>query len=224
MPNRAPSWDPINNTGNPTKSTEVNDLLKVVKLEQERNQGGCSPQARRPMKQAEFVHTSHVLRSVPEDKRVGYGMPAYLALQFSMMGRVDCVSQLLKDKVRPHEQYMDIALCAQLVWSKNVREEREAPFLILLGAMNHFFCVLMNLSLWLEVEVSTNPGAATLPYIFSFSNDIGVPEGGEKAKRFVASTLSNMFKNNAYYQQTAGPLGTHDGGAGAPSVTLGLIP
>ncbi|KAL3771136.1 hypothetical protein ACHAWO_013503, partial [Cyclotella atomus] len=46
-------WDPLHNHGNPTKSTEVNDLISFVKKKETRGQGKKS-QADRPFKHSEF--------------------------------------------------------------------------------------------------------------------------------------------------------------------------
>ena len=48
MPNRIQPWNVANNTGNPTKSTDVNDLINTVKKSEVRKQGKPS-QARRPI-------------------------------------------------------------------------------------------------------------------------------------------------------------------------------
>ena len=39
MINRLPSWDVVNKSGNPTKSTVVNDLIAFVKKKETRGQG-----------------------------------------------------------------------------------------------------------------------------------------------------------------------------------------
>ena len=48
------------------------------------------------------------------------------------------------DKIAPY------AFLSKLCWSKNVHEERDAPYQIQLGAMNSKHCVLLGLASWLE--------------------------------------------------------------------------
>jgi hypothetical protein len=42
MPNGLVSWNKLNNVGNPTKSIEINDLIKAVKKTEVRKQGKAS--------------------------------------------------------------------------------------------------------------------------------------------------------------------------------------
>jgi hypothetical protein len=53
MPNRIQPWDCISNRGNPTKSKEVNKLIKDVKRMEVRKQGK-PPSTKRVLTQAEF--------------------------------------------------------------------------------------------------------------------------------------------------------------------------
>ena len=46
---------------------------------------------------------------------------------------------------------MDKCAKARLAWSKNVVEERDAPWQQVFGCMDPEFCVLVNVGLWLEV-------------------------------------------------------------------------
>jgi hypothetical protein len=53
MPNRIPAWNCLTLSGNPTKSTEVNDLIKAVKKHEVRKQG-VESSAVRPLELDEF--------------------------------------------------------------------------------------------------------------------------------------------------------------------------
>jgi hypothetical protein len=55
---------------------------------------------------------------------------------------------------------------------KNVRKEYNSPWHIVLGSMDMvLFCVLANLSLWMELNLKANPNALLSPYLFNFCND-----------------------------------------------------
>lgn len=54
MPRKSQHWDSIRCDGNPTKSDEVNDLIKRIK-KQEVRKVGVPPQARRPFEASEFI-------------------------------------------------------------------------------------------------------------------------------------------------------------------------
>jgi hypothetical protein len=60
------------------------------------------------------------------------------------------------------------ALSVKLAWTKNCLEEWDAPWQTMLGAMNHYFCVLINVGMWLEASLGF-PGGALNPYVFGFS-------------------------------------------------------
>lgn len=53
MPNKIAAWDSINNVGNPTKSKEVNELIKYVKKKEVRRTGKASC-TKRALTQHEF--------------------------------------------------------------------------------------------------------------------------------------------------------------------------
>ena len=61
MPNRLMSWNILTNVGNPTKSIEINDLIKAVKKKEVRKQGRAST-VRRPLQHDEFQSMLGYLR------------------------------------------------------------------------------------------------------------------------------------------------------------------
>ena len=74
------------------------------------------------------------------------------------------------------------SLKVRLNWSKNVNDERDTPFQLVLGSMNHIYCVLWSLGLWLELNIKLYQPAMESPYLFCFCDDFRIPEGGQKAK------------------------------------------
>ena len=74
--------------------------------------------------------------------------------------------------------------------------------------MNPVFCVFISLGLWLELNLKSNPSAIASPYVFSFSNNITMPGGGQKAKDIAQSIFGqNVFKREVF--EMAGLLGSH---------------
>ena len=74
-----------------------------------------------------------------------------------------------------------------MCWSKNVLEKRDAPDQILvLGAMDRRYCILLALGIFLEVWCEAEVGIAN-PYLFG---DTGDPK---KAKESVYETLKRYF-------------------------------
>ena len=134
-------------------------------------------------------------------------MPALINLQFHLIARIDDMTQVVLEHIRVHDNFPN-ARKTHLNWSKNVQDERDAPWQVVLGSMNAAFCVFVSLGLWLEVNLKSNPSAIASPYVFSFSDDVTVPAGGRKAKD-IAQTIfgKRVFKCEEF--QSAGLLGSH---------------
>lgn len=170
MPNRNHQWDEITKRGNPTKSQGVNDMIKRVKRFETRRQGAPS-KARRPLRDAEFRSLLDELRR-HDDYVVKYGIPALLCFQFHLIGRLDDCAKWMKSNLQAHNEHGDKAAKAKLCWSKNVHEERDAPWQHLFGCLNWTFCCILHIGLWLEVFFSTAPGASHHPFVFGFTESI----------------------------------------------------
>lgn len=210
LPNKLHPWNQIHLTGNPTRSVEVNNVIQKVKTLEVRGRGRPS-QARRDMEEEEFRHTIDMFRA---DDTVGdinarYGIPALMITQFSLIGRVDDGCMWMKENFRAHRQAEEIALQARWPWSKNCREERHSPWQMLLGAQDPYFCVMLNLALWLEIHLRTVPGAAQNPYLFGFSDDYRIPQGGKNNKSRAQTKLREVIRGDPFYHSENGPLGTH---------------
>jgi hypothetical protein len=61
MPNCVMPWNPVSGQGNPTRSIEVNTLIKKVKKKEVRKQGVAS-KARRAITHVEFRRMQSILR------------------------------------------------------------------------------------------------------------------------------------------------------------------
>jgi hypothetical protein len=69
--------------------------------------------------------------------------------QFHLIARLDDTCRFEECDLKPHPQF-PFALLAKMCWSKNVREERDAPDQIVLGAMDFRYCILLALGVYLE--------------------------------------------------------------------------
>jgi hypothetical protein len=80
--------------------------------------------------------------------------------QFHIIGRVvDDTAQFKSFDITPSFDY-EYILCGKMSWSKNVREERDAPIQIIFAANDPKFCMHMALAIFL-VEHSLMNG--TIP-------------------------------------------------------------
>ena len=119
-----------------------------------------------------------------------------------MIARLDDACELKKMNLKPNSRYPDLLL-ARLNWSKNVREERDAPNRILIGAMDPDYCVLLGLGLHLETSISQVSSES--PYVFNFGT-----ANPQNANTFVSNTLRNkIILGEDFKALFDGPLGTH---------------
>ncbi len=207
MPLRTMQWDDIHLRGNPTRSTAVNDVIAKVKKFEVR-QEGVSSQARRPLEWEEFYLLLVLIRHLFADSDVWFFLTAVFCLQWQIIGRIDDVMKLAKGSLlfNPREPY---TLNVKMTWSKNIREEREAPTQILFGAMDPIVCPLLNIAMWLEG-----------------GEDYGLLLfGNHRSNRAVSSLLESIFNNVLFCKIKEGLLGTHSirKGAASYAARLGLV-
>ena len=212
MPNRLIPWFSGRNEGNPTRSIEINNLIKRVKKKEVRKQGAAS-QSRRAITEVEYRTMQNVFLNQDMSSSLvwRYGLYALTNFQFYLIARIDDTTQVLVDNVRVHDNFCN-ALKTRLNWSKNVTEERDAPWQVVLGSMDTSFCVLTSLALWMELNHRENPNAALSPYIFSFSDDVSIPKGGQKSKETAQAMFNKVFKMEVFGGEAADgtdSLGSH---------------
>lgn len=104
MPNKLVAWNVETETGNPTKSVLVNELIKVVKKKEVRKEGKASS-ARRPMEQSEFREMIRRFRDESSRSILRRTMAAYFIYQYNMIGRVDDVAHFTIEYVTPNVEY-----------------------------------------------------------------------------------------------------------------------
>ena len=209
MPNKLMKWDAMSNVGNPTKSIEVNDVIQKVMKKEVRKQGKAST-ARRPATHREFKEAQNILmnESQPTDVVRCHGIPCMMRFQYNLIARIDDTAQFQRENLNACDDW-DFMLRCRLNWSNNVNEERDAPNQILIGAMDPFYCVLLALAIWLEIYLGATGQGGLSPYVFGFNDDLRVPEGGEKASKFVQKILSTEIFNRPQFITDKGPLGSH---------------
>jgi Pre-mRNA cleavage and polyadenylation specificity factor len=207
MPNRLMTWNELSKVGNPTRSRQLNDLIKYVKKKEARKMGAPS-KARRSITSTEYREVIKILKSSDDGDIVKkYGMPALMNFQFHMISRIDDSTQAFFDNLLAHDNF-DFLLKVRLNWSKNVHEERDAPFQAVIPAMDQMYCTHLALALWLEIFLTQVPTAGLTPYMFGFTDNIMIPKGGEHAKDLVQSIFNSEIFNRQEFVDT-GPLGSH---------------
>ena len=208
MPTKNHQWNELTNMGNPTRSQAVNDMIKKVKRFEVRKQGKASS-ARRPLTTAEIKAALHELRN-SDDIEIKYGIPALLCFQFHVIGRVDDCCKWYRSNLATHDQYPGKAARFRLAWSKNVTDERDAPWQHLFGAMDWVFCTLLHVGLWLEIFHTITPGASDGPFVFSFTDDTTSDHEtiARKSKNRLYRILAPILKAIGL-EANNGPVGSH---------------
>jgi hypothetical protein len=119
MPDRLVSWVSGRNEGNPTRSIDVNNLIRRVKKKEVRKQGVVS-KAKRPLTEEEYRKLQKILQNHDRNNYIWrYGLCALTNFQFHMIARIDDTTQVLVDNVQIHNSFPN-ALKTRLNWSKNV--------------------------------------------------------------------------------------------------------
>ena len=199
MPYRNAAW--VQGRGNPTKSQAVNDMIKEVKKFEVRGEGAPS-NAKRPLRQSEFRKTLDLFRAQP-DWNCQMRYPMMALWQYHLIGRVDDVSNFKTSDPCGHGDY-DFALKTKVRWSKNVLEERQCPPQILLGSMDPFFCLLMNLGIYAEEMLGRHPNAV---YLFTDATS-------DKAPGNLKQTYRNRLEKIVWRNQEFIALATEDDSEG----------
>ena len=128
-----------------------------------------------------------------KDNLCQYGVNAAINFQVHMIARVDDTCQVRIDNLQSHPTF-PFALKTRLKWSKNVYDERDAPWQVILGSYETKFCVIVSLGLWLETLMMRFPYGRTTPYVFAFSEDTSIPGGANKSKNYVQRVFKKMMK------------------------------
>jgi hypothetical protein len=127
----------------------VNELIKGVTKHETRGEGSKS-KARHGFKKEEFLEVLRLSNS-NTDVDVKLGIPALFKFSLSMIARLNDSFRLKKTNLKLSSRNSTIT--AKLSWSKNVREERDCPNQILLGADNSRYCVLLGLGLHIKTSI-----------------------------------------------------------------------
>jgi len=194
-------WDEVFESGNPTRSTVVNQCIKDVQKFEVRAEG-VATNARRPLEYKEFllILKQFKLRMVDaSDSEVNKAvfMSSLLSMQWHMIGRVDDMLQLQISDFYANTNF-DFSLSSKIKWSKNIMEERESPEQIILGSSDPLVCPLLNLAIYLETALSSSQGRSGKLFGDFLTH--------ESVRRLLVSVLND---DSCSKLRKGGPIGTH---------------
>ena len=185
MPRNQP-WDGPSMIGNPTKSIEVNSLLRAIRKHEVRGEGRPS-RAKRAITKAEFEQVMSELNSF-DDLFRQYMIPAACKFQFVMIARVDDVCHFKEADLNENPLLPACSLVARIRWSKNVMEERHSPKQMIFASMDTRYCVLLSLGIYLEEWCQVGDGLGN-PYVF------GRSDNPNTNKTYIANKLKQHIWN-----------------------------
>ena len=196
-PMKRSPWNPLAKVGNPTLSQEVNEVIEYVRKLEVRKRGR-PPKATRAFEMGEYTSIQDTIMGQADEIPMAqlYGYTAYMAYSFAMIARIDDTSHLKKAHFCRHPHFPRTALRTRLHWSKNVMSERRCYWQILLGAMNAYFCVLLQTAAFLEMhhaDVTNDPS----PFLFSFTQEQDNEElACKQIKRKMSDALKKAIQEN----------------------------
>jgi len=200
MPNRMTPWNVLSGEGNPTRCSEINGLIRYIARQEVRGQA-APPQTRPAATSVEFRRTHEILRGEGTNDMERYGIPAIMNYQYHMIARIDDTAQAFVENIKAHDRFPTFVLKGKLNWSKNVLEERDAPWQIVLASNDPLHCVHLSMGVWLvEKYLESSPQALLTPYIFTFWDEIAVPAGAMKSKRTVQDISESAFSTKLSLQ------------------------
>ena len=190
-------WNTVTNHGNPTRDKSVLQMIARLGKFQTRNQGKAS-QVKRDLTMPEFKMALEMLDSDCNNfTLLKWGAAA--RTQFHMISRGDCANHIQTNNFSQHPRF-DFALQTKLNWSKNVRDERDCPFQIVLGAMNAAFCMLLCLAIHLEVRFSTFGTDSKFLFTEEYSADLPDEEVADDPTPLVACAAYSKKVTHVVFQ------------------------
>ncbi len=191
MPRQNMQWDDIANKGNPTRLAAVNKVIVEVKKHEVWGTG-VPTSARRAVEWQEYIDVLTAVREVFSNRPdTMIRLLAILTLQWHFIGRIDDCIQLATTTVL-YNYGAPFTLHLKMVWSKNIRSERESPTQIMLAAIDPLVCPMLNLAVMLET--------------------VGVGENGMLfgcSHKTASNNLKQVYRSSFFTSTRPGKLGTH---------------
>jgi flagellar biosynthesis GTPase FlhF len=201
MPNRLMGWNYQVGWGNPTRSSDVNQLINAVKKKEAKGLGKAS-QARRDFDKEEF---DQIMAHLGEQSDIDHklGIPCLFKFAYHLIARLDDSCKLRRKKLQQNARIPG-TLRVKLQWTKNARTEKECPWQIIFGAKDTGYCLILALALHLETAISRHGNNKEFIFHFGKANP-------QTANSYVGTALRNILKADIVdlISGEDGKLGTH---------------
>ena len=205
MVDKIASWSPRTLSGNPTKSTEVNDFIRFIKKMEVRKIGKKST-ATHPLTMPLFRSALRILEEDQGNFNFYYRYTTMIKFQYHLIGRCDDLGNFCTRDLKSHSNPLlsRIALQTRVYWSKNVLEERDCPDQILFGSWDVDYCILLALGLYLELWISNGTGRLG-ELLFSDEMDLHGRQHVIKLKnRYQSVLMKSVFSHPTFLAHSTG--------------------
>ena len=102
MPNRLQAWNDETKVGNPTRSVDLNDLIKRIKKSEVRGIG-IKSQAVRPMEDSEYDQmVQNFLDKDETNVEHKFGISGFMNMQSHMVARLDDTARIFTETLKVH--------------------------------------------------------------------------------------------------------------------------
>jgi len=170
MPRRRETWDfhaPNGGKGNPTTSKSLTKLIERVEMAELKDHGAEAKDAR-ALTEEEFISVIDESRKkvFPRETNLHkFAHPAFLLTQFHLDGRLDDISLLDTNELRPYPKQKDI-LQVSIRASKNIHKKTAWHFQCLIGCLNPVLCVIIAIAAYVgwwenDDDLKVYPGRIT---------------------------------------------------------------
>jgi len=156
----------------------------------------------RPLTVEEFEQMMEMISKL-ESKELALAAAAFSSLQLNMIGRLDDTSKFRLPELRQWAKYPNIAFLSRFPWSKNVREERDAPLQLVFAAGNPWYDCHSLMGLWLEYRFEFHPEENEFVFCVNGLED------PIRIKDTIRRILKTIFRDEDFIIREVGLLGTH---------------
>lgn len=199
MVNKTTPWNEVAMSGNPTRSTELQQLIRSMKR-METAHLGVPSSARRALTPTEYENLIEMVANMSNEEHAAFAA-AYISFQLNMVARLDDTAKWRQPDLMEFEEYPEFGILCKLCWSKNCFEERDAPTQLLIGAMDPRYCALSLIGVWLEYHFMVNPEEN------DFFFGVGGANDPNSIKRTMASILQRIMQDDDFVGD--GNIGSH---------------
>ena len=188
-------WNDVTRVGNPTRSKKVNALIRLIGKLETRDLGKASS-ADRAFEYEEVAEVMKILSNQGGRSAIDNAMyTCMFAFQCHFIARIDDVSKSKKQWLSFHPEY-PYCLMGRLAWSKNVIEQRDSPWQIIVGGNEWSLDVLLRFAIYLEMARESTFYVES-PYTFYAHHG----DSPKKVKSRASAALKKRAIDSPYFKE-----------------------